>query len=195
MRSGRRYDKAVENSRARKIGRHEAGHYVIARVLGFTTGDITILLGPGQTHKGGAAITLVEPLRNVSDITLYLERRIQVLYAGALAESMDFGEIDEAKSCSILESADSQDGAKAREFVLLLRSIKYPETPVESAQSELNSIGSELWTATIKLVNEHKAMIQGIGNRLADLVDVYGTTFTLTTHELNSIPEVQKRFT
>jgi len=72
-----------------RVAQHEMGHYVIARALGFCTGDVSLeIIGPIDGHRGGATIILPEAIRSIEDLCVYLERRIIVLYAGALAETL-----------------------------------------------------------------------------------------------------------
>jgi hypothetical protein len=194
QRRGLPYNKAVEFPRAHRIGRHEAGHYVAARVLGFNAGAITLELRPAKQHQGGAAITLAVPVKSVDDVVSYLERRIQVLYAGALAETMEVDQVDEKKACEVLEAEASQDAAKVREYVLLLRNIRFPDTPAGMAKPELDEISQKLWLKTIELVKSERLIIQGIGKRLASMVDAYAVTVTLTAEELEQMPALQERF-
>ncbi len=63
--------------------KHEAGHYVAGRALGFVTKGIAMTIQNKNGHSGGAEVEL-EPLIVSTDALIdYLERRVQVLYAGA----------------------------------------------------------------------------------------------------------------
>jgi hypothetical protein len=74
---------------AQLIGRHGAGHYIVALVFGFRAGDLTLkMIGPIEGHEAGAGIKLGQPLTNREDILQYLKKRVQVLYAGVLAEAL-----------------------------------------------------------------------------------------------------------
>jgi hypothetical protein len=68
---------------ARRVAQHEMGHYVIARAMGFRTGDVSIeIIGPIDGHRGAAEVTLPEPAATIDEVRTYLERRVIVLYAG-----------------------------------------------------------------------------------------------------------------
>jgi hypothetical protein len=65
------------------VARHESGHLIVARSLGFPTGDIVL-----TTTEGGSEIDLYPSLPSLDDVKDFIEARIKVLYAGALAESL-----------------------------------------------------------------------------------------------------------
>jgi len=70
------------------ITQHEVGHFVAARVLRFRTDGITVEMLPRGGHQGSAGVLLAEPLKTMDEIKDYLRRRVQVLYAGALAQTL-----------------------------------------------------------------------------------------------------------
>ncbi len=121
------------------VGCHEAGHYVVAKLLGFKTGSLKIEI-KNNSPKGGSALELVRGLSNVKDIVSYLENRVQVLFAGALAESLSNGKIDEDLANIILENSSQFDFAKARELIHLIRNIKYSKAKGSDIQDNLNEI-------------------------------------------------------
>jgi hypothetical protein len=62
---------------------HECGHLLAARSLGFPTGGIHL-----SPTEAGASIDLRLSLKTVGEVLEFIERRVQVLYAGSLAESL-----------------------------------------------------------------------------------------------------------
>jgi hypothetical protein len=64
--------------------RHECGHLIIARSLGFSTGGIKL-----SPTEAGASIDLLLSLKSLDEVLEFIERRVQVLYAGSLAESLN----------------------------------------------------------------------------------------------------------
>lgn len=75
----------------RKVLRHELGHWLVARKVGSDTGDITIMirqpsLGHPPLQEGDSWVNPAPVIKNVDDLTLYLEDRISVLYAGLAAQ-------------------------------------------------------------------------------------------------------------
>jgi len=111
------------------LARHEAGHYVAARALGFKTGSIklTIIDLEGGYHLGGSEVELDRALYKIDDIMKYLEDRVQVLYAGALAQSLSNGKVVCEDAVEILKKRGGwADLANAREHIPLIRNIRYP---------------------------------------------------------------------
>ena len=92
-------------SRTVELLRHEMGHYVIGRHLGFTHGDVSISISRDrQSHSAGAAIRLASAIDDISMLRRYLERRVIVLYAGACAEALRNGRVDPAKAAQLIKN-------------------------------------------------------------------------------------------
>jgi ATP-dependent Zn protease len=77
-----------DRQRIMPVAQHEVGHFVAARVLRFRTVGISVEMLPKGGHAGGAEITLSEALHSLEETKEYLRRRVQVLYAGALAQTL-----------------------------------------------------------------------------------------------------------
>lgn len=185
---------------AQSVARHEAGHYVVGRVLGFQTGDITIQLfytfqGPG--HKGGASITLHEETSTLEAVQLYLERRVQVLYAGVLAEAMNVqtGEIDAQMAIKHLKEGGASDHIKAREAMQLIRNIRHGRADSdEQVQAQLQAIHSELWNKAGEIVTTEGALIKSLSIRLRQMVKNVGPEYVLSADELDRMDGIRDRF-
>lgn len=181
---------------ATRVARHEAGHYVVARALGFRVGGLSItftdFLGG---YRAGSEITLPTSLSSVSDISGYLRRRVKVLYAGVLAEAMSAGEIDRDKALEYIRKGGADDHSKVRELINAIRSIEYGATKTdEEAQSQLDVLDCELWNASADLVKAESATIVGLGSRLASEVREIGKAYKISKAELESLPALVKRF-
>ena len=172
---------------ALQIANHEMGHYVVARALGFETGDVTLKVTMGLTHHGGASITLTRSISSIDAMKEHLEARIMVLFAGAMAQTLPAKHspekrVDKSKAAAILkgEFGAEQDYAKIRELRYLLRNISYPDTDPASSDSiiaELTEINDRLWLRTQKIVEELADTITGLAGVLVDrmvLVDLWG---------------------
>ena len=64
--------------------RHECGHLITAKALGFTTGHIEL-----QADRACAEIDLPLSMQSLDDVKAFLGRRVQVLYAGSIAQSLN----------------------------------------------------------------------------------------------------------
>lgn len=161
-----------------QIANHEMGHYVVARVLGFETGDVSLTVTMDLRHQAGASITLARSITTIEAMKEHLEARMMVLFAGAMAQSLtskrSLGKhVDRPKATAILkgELGAEQDYAKIRELRHLLRNIAYPETDPASADrvaAELKEITDRLWVRTQKIVEELADTIIGLGEALVD---------------------------
>jgi hypothetical protein len=163
---------------ARQVAQHEMGHYVASRLLGFRTGDVTIMITDLVAgHKGGADIRLAEPLSSMTDVAAYLERRVIILYAGAPAETLKAGPpvktVDREQAVTIIQNPQKgaeQGHAKARELIHILRSIRHSDTDPqqdEVVQAQLNAIDQDIWSKAIALVEQHAEIIVRLAGTLA----------------------------
>jgi len=107
---------------------HEAGHYIIARVLGFKVSDIRAeITGIPNGHDAYAKVELANELSSKDKIISYLEKRTQILFAGPLSQALSDGKINNDEAIKSLENEGKSDHEKSREFIHLLRNIKIPE--------------------------------------------------------------------
>lgn len=159
--------------RARTISQHEMGHYVIAKAMGFSTGEVTLRLESHEKHDGGSRIYLEEPFEGVGQIQRYLERRVLVLFAGAIAETLppQHGQkrgVDQDKAGEIILSLSAaSDYGKAREAISMLRNILHPQTLASGEASDQKiEITNRLWDRAVQLVEQFEHTIVGVGGAL-----------------------------
>ncbi|WP_237884649.1 peptidase M41 [Pseudomonas sp. PGPR40] len=163
---------------ALQIANHEMGHYVVARALGFETGDVTLKVTMVLTHHGGASITLTRSISSIEAMKEHLERRMMVLFAGAMAQTLPAKHspekrVDKSKAAAILkgEFGAEQDYAKIRELRHLLRNIAYPDTDPASSEritAELKEITDRVWSRTQQIVEALADTITGLAGLLVE---------------------------
>lgn len=189
---------------ALQIANHEMGHYVVARALGFETGDVTLKVGMGLTHHGGASITLTRSISSIETMKAYLEARTVVLFAGAMGQTLPSEHspkkrVDVPKAAAILkgEFGAQQDYAKIRELRYLLRNIDYPDTDPASSDriiAELTEINDRLWLRTQEIVEVLADTITGLAGLLvARMVIVEQWGRPADTYEVVLTGEVLER--
>ena len=168
---------AAVRDRALQIAHHEMGHYVVARALGFETGGVTLTVTMDLRHRGGASISLVRPISSIDTLKDYLEARIMVLMAGAMAQTLPSKSsatkrVDKPKATAILkgELGAEQDYAKIRELQQLLRNLVYPETDASSERisAQLKTMTDRLWDRTQKIIEEQAGTIGELAVMLVD---------------------------
>jgi len=178
---------AAVRDRALQIAHHEMGHYVVARALGFTTGGVTLSVTMDLRHKGGATINLVRPISSMDAMRAYLEARIIMLFAGAMAQTLPSApvgakRVDLSEAAAILNGAlgAERDDAKIRELRHLLRNITYPDPDLASSDriaTELKAINDCLWLRAQEMVEALAESITGLGAAMVDrmvLVEQWG---------------------
>jgi len=178
---------AAVRDRALQIAHHEMGHYVVARALGFETGGVTLTVTMDLRHKGGATINLVRPISSMDAMRAYLEARIIMLFAGAMAQTLPSApvgakRVDLSDAAAILNGAlgAERDDAKIRELRHLLRNISYPDTDLASSDriaTELKAINDCLWLRAQEMVEALAESITGLGAAMVDrmvLVEQWG---------------------
>ena len=186
---------------ALRVAQHEMGHYVVARVLGVPTSDVSLeIIGPIDGHRGEADVRLAQPLFSLRDVEMYLRRRVKVLYAGALAETLParapVKQVDNERAIKILRcpgNGAEQDYAKVRELIHLLRNVRQQgnELNATAIQAELDSLSHELWNEARQLVEKHAETIVGLAFNLASRVHEPKRKVAILQAELEALPAVK----
>ena len=178
----------------RKVAQHEVGHYIVARICGFSVGEISLeLTDYTGAHNGSAVIELSQPLNNDIEKTKeFIEKRITVLYAGVLAENMMQGKINEEAAIASLKTTGENDFSKIRELLNLLNNIKLDNNI--DPQKSLTEIEIELWNKAIDMIEKESQLIEGVASKFASLIKETHTKYILSEKDLEEIPNLKKRF-
>jgi hypothetical protein len=176
--------------------RHEVGHMIAAKSVGFQTGPITLEVTDIRGgYRGGAEINMPRPLRTTAETMEYLSDRVVVLWAGALAEAFIGKKSDlETKlkaACECLNNGGGiHDHAKARELINLLRNLRFPDKKTEvEHQKELNAIEQEVWSRAINIVQAKEELISEIAAKLARMVKFTATKYTLSAEDIAAMTD------
>jgi hypothetical protein len=180
------------------VARHECGHYIAARALGFRAGKLQIVVHPDGNHQGKAEINLSQQTDSKEEIMTFLERRAQVLCAGVMAEALSTsGVVDNARANQLMKSGGGadQDYAKYREVIYLIRNIKHGRVDdTETLQAQMDNIEKQIWNDANVVVQTEQGIIEDLAERLAAKVEVYDVTAELSADQLELIPALTARF-
>lgn len=135
-------------------------------------------------------------INNLDDVKDYLDRRIQVLFAGSLAQSLTpSGVVDEDKANGFLNINAKDAYSKARELIHLLRSITYPlSNDLLEVQAQLTRVYDDSWKKAIRAVQRDYKLIKGLGRNLSSKIIQSGREARLLAADLDALRAIVDRF-
>jgi hypothetical protein len=174
--------------RALPVARHECGHYVIARVLGFAVEGPRLQLHISGGHIGQSEIALQMSAKSTEEVLRYAEGRAKVLAAGVLAESLEGGRVNNTRALNLFkDTGASQDYAKYREAIYLIRNIKYEVADEKQMQLELTDIDAQLWNDAINMIHAEHGLIEQLASVLANKVTLVDQFVSLNPAEIGAL--------
>jgi hypothetical protein len=185
---------------ALRAAQHEAGHFIVGRVRGFEVRDCTATLLDGRGRiSGGSQIIWARSLGSTDAVIHYLETRIEILYAGSLAESLNLlGKVDwELAQESLQHKSGQDDNAQVRELLYILRSLKFSDSGSDTELLEQRTtLGEALWTRAAAVVETEHTVIRAIASHLAEqMMRVpFKTPVRLLAAQIDTLPEIKVRF-
>lgn len=177
--------------------RHECGHLIAAKALGFETGAIVL-----KADKFGAQIDLNFSCANIAEVSDFLMRRIQVLYAGAIAQTLRGKTIDPAQCRFLLDGSPPNGGtaahdfAKLKELLRLWIAIRYPDATFDIFKTKLKKATLVLSNAAAKLVKSEATIIHDLTDQIMTRYNslMRPPRFEMTKAEINALPSIEQRF-
>ena len=166
------------------IARHEMAHIVVAKALGFSTSEVTLVLNsPDGSHQGTSVIKLDSQTTSLSEVSAYIDRRVIVLLAGYIAESDD---ASERMSCAhhISQKSTESDLQKALELI----QIKSNMIPQPNTRDR---ILSSLALRSLAIVEANFSVISALAQRFADRVEFYQQCIGWTESDIDEQPEIK----
>jgi hypothetical protein len=162
------------------ILKHEAGHMVVAKVLGFQTDRLVYK----QSHAGAElAIDLILP--DIAAVTRFIRTRVPILYAGVLAESLEGDRVNNDKALKLVRGPEGADDySKARELIRVLAGIERGE---DEYQSVLDRCDSEAWNKAASLVEKYAKPIDMLSREWREKLGGR-SEFELSANEIRNIP-------
>jgi hypothetical protein len=162
--------------------RHEAGHMMVARLLGFDTRALKFLVS-----QAGAEVNLDPDLPDTDAVMRYIEHRIIILYAGVMAEAFVNGEIDGDFALKLLDFDEAaNDFAKIRELLKILTGVTRAGRDFQAVLTENND---RMWAKCGGLVEKYASGIDEVSKDFR--VKLGGLTeMTLEKTEIEALPSV-----
>ncbi|NTE94107.1 hypothetical protein G6L67_19750 [Agrobacterium tumefaciens] len=180
--------------RALTVVRHEIGHWLVGIHHGFFCGDVKAVIHHRDGHYAQAAIELESDLRSLDLVTSYLRRRISVLYAGALAESMGTSDkVNETYAVRELEKRGAVNDHKGvRELLRVLRGIEFGPRPCtdEACNKQLKELVDELWADTKAVLEANHEVIAAATEAIVMRAEAIDKEFSMRGPIIRKIPAV-----
>lgn len=137
----------------REAIRHEFGHVIVAHELDFTILSVQLL----GNMKAGAEIEFVE-----TETAEFLKRRIQVLYGGSLAQSLDHGRIELAGAAVLLRHSARDDCKKIVTRLRKLASILYPGASRVSLRATQKQLARSLCEGAAAILESKEELLEAL---------------------------------
>jgi hypothetical protein len=161
------------------ILRHEAGHMVVARLLGFETKELQY-----KKLHAGACIIIDPKLPDLAAVSAYIRRRATVLYAGVLAEALKEGKVVNEKALEFIRSEENvADCKRASELIHVLAGIERSD---ENHQDVLDRIDGEVWNGAAMLVEKYAQQIVMLSKHWRETLGGL-TEMTISAEEISKI--------
>jgi hypothetical protein len=187
----------VEGETALTVARHEMGHFILARALGFKAESVAIEIFQRGGHRGECSLVLNQKIDSMADVRDFLERRAKILCGGVMAESMEKGHYDNTYACKamMVGGGADQDYAKYREIIWLLRNVRYPLVDNQIVMhAQAAKIEREIWESASKAIEAEKELILGLSETVAGKVKYFDTRYEMIAAEFEKIPAYSRRF-
>lgn len=187
-----------------RIARHELGHWLMTKGFGFSAGAFSVEFPAHlQWHSGKSEIGLPVTLDSKSETEDYIVKRIQILYAGAIAEALNGKKVDELAAQKYLQQGGAaSDWPKIKELVHLLRNMKH-QTPIDEVEikKQLDNIDHSNGELALKFVERNSSVINAVAAKVVGLLQADSSNVgpvmyrvELTSDEMNAIPEIKAHF-
>lgn len=143
-----------------RVSRHEAGHWLIARITGFPTDGITRL-----AEEAGVEITLDAPIHDVPSLKRYLTNRCKVLIAGFVAENVQGGAVNPRMHHGEpwqTKSPYRQDRAKYNELLFVLSNLDAGQAGIANRQT----LEDKIWKETTEILKDESDTLDAIASEV-----------------------------
>jgi hypothetical protein len=175
-------------SQVREMVRHEAGHAVVARIQGFPAGKIFLM-----ANRAGHEVNLIPSLTSASDTIEYITKRLKVLYAGVVAQSLDSDNRAHLTKCEgYFRDTASDDFSKIREIMRILVGSSKPGASYSEFAEELKRVEDAISDATVNLVRANAVSIKALTKFFVSKLDEANSPQTMLQTFSLSGPQIDE---
>jgi hypothetical protein len=174
-----------------RVIRHELGHWIVARMLGFDVGGISIEILAGSHgslgHQGSAKLFPLPAFSTLEDVLRYTEDRIAILFAGVAAQAMFETGIDAAGIDALMATDGSVDRSNIQELLHIARAIAHPGSRTRDNEPEqINAIGERCWRRACEMLETHRTRISAMATHLRKETVARNVEYTFTAEQLDA---------
>lgn len=171
-----------------EIARHEIAHIVVAKALGFKTGEATLVLySPDGSHLGTSVINLDFATTSLSEVSNYLDRRVIILLSGYLAEPVDVGRHQSNAHKIVYAKTAESDVQKALELIHIKLNLEGISAP-GAVNQRLSALALRAWA----IVEANFKIISALAQRFAKRIEFYEQPISWKGYEIDEQPEIQQ---
>lgn len=166
-----------------KVIFHELGHWISAKNLGFTTGEIFIRIeasGPDQKNWGHKAYSYSEFPVDYSDNEMaWIKKRLVVLSSGVAAQVG----IDQRERDAIFEKDAPKDDQRLNDISRQLILLESPNS-VNASVREIEDIRENAWQHALKIIHGHNLEISHLADRIKKKVILTWNDYRIELSEI-----------
>lgn len=160
-----------------RVIHHELGHWLMAREMGFSVGQIFIKLMHGKASGHAKAFPRAQSrLDTAESVDGYLSNRIKVLLAGTIVEiewykktfeqSFDQDDFDRIYENGVIDHSGVNDKSKAEELLVVMAGIRNERT------ARYDDLTTQIRTHFVELYHEAEQIAGGFLEKLFVLAEL-----------------------
>lgn len=172
----------INDFNKKELIRHELGHWIVARELGFKIGDIKLNIF-NNGHNGSSKIFPEPFIDTIDELEKYLINRICVLYAGVISQLIFLDEKlrTAEKSAYLLNTYAADDHGKIMELIFILRAVRYEKHKISEKYEiiQKQDIVNEIWNKCYKIIEEKKKDIEHLTRKIEKEVTILNKEYII----------------
>ncbi|WP_375787758.1 hypothetical protein ACE10Z_09925 [Bradyrhizobium sp. Pha-3] len=168
--------------------RHECGHWLLAKILGFPTEEIRL-----QEEKAYSALKVFPVIKDLGDMREFIERRVIVLYGGAIAQSMRGRKMMNEITHEFIRTTASDDKSKLDQLIRMHAATAWDGSDKDHYEKVSSEIESRLYNEAASLLENNADVLHGLTKHFMKLYKKAGKPkdFQCSNEELGQFEPLQ----